>query len=577
MSDATAGPEHHGRRAALVVLALAAVLAVAVCLRFYRLTDQGILGVDEGRYVLDALSARAELDAYLGLARGKYIESTGGPAFSLADYVARTDAALREQHPFAPKPGFACASALAMMLTGDVIAACSYVEAVCGVVMVALLFGLVRGLRNTRAALIAAALLAVSNYHVYFSRNAYPQCSAGALFLAAVWCHYRGSRASSTGGPRARAGWLVASGALLGSSFWFNYQIAGALPAFALVHALACANVRPPGNAVRVFVTGLFAIGCGAAGVLFLAEAWTYPMMALFRGYGRVYPHATFVELLAPRLLGQSGAPWNATGWPLFPYFLTVTDGAFYAAALALPAMAATLHVLYRAVRSPRTDARLLLHPAVVYGAVPLAAICAVFSFKTMQGARTFVTALPFLFAVTAVAVDYALRARTRLPRLALIPAAGCALVALFLYYPGRLHEVLSTRSAYPAVIDYVRSQQPPSACAAWSAVLEAYGAATGVTARSVYADAAAPAPPVFVSDWQELYNRRAPDRPVGLTPGAAPIAAFAHEFGRVFLTIEAFPSFGNTWDNIAWAERLDLEANRRVLVYDSRAMVGPR
>ncbi|NUM52390.1 MAG: glycosyltransferase family 39 protein [Candidatus Hydrogenedentes bacterium] len=557
------------RHMATVGVTLAILLALAAYLRFYRLPDQGILGVDEGRYVLDALSARAELNVYAGLVRGKFGEMTGGAEFSLPAFLAQAHAGLSEQHPFAPKPGFACASAIAMKLTGNVIGACSYVEAVCGVLSVMIVFGFVRDLRNARSALIACALLAVSSYHIYFSRNAYPQCSAGALLLLGVWCHYRWFRTHQNMDRPTRWPWLVLSGVLFGLSFWFNYQIAGAFPAVALVHVLACAQTANVKTVARAFMGGSLVMLIGFVSVIAVAEAWTYPIIVLYRSYGLVYPHATFLELLAPRLIGQSGVEWNASGWPLLAYFISVTDGSLYATAIALPIAAACAHALYVSAR--RRNVRAVAHPAITYGVVPFAVIWAVFSFKTMQGARTFTSALPFLFAVTAISIDYALRVTARAPRYALVPAAGCALAGLFFQYPGRLHEVLTIRSAYPRVVQFAREQQPPSACAAWSAVLEAYGAAYGVETRSIYADSGEPTPPIFVSDWQELYNRRAPDFPFGLAPGAVPLASYKHEFGRVFLSIEAFPSFGNTWENIAWTQQLDVDANRKLLVYASR------
>ena len=42
----------------------------------------------------------------------------------------------------------------------------------------------------------------------------------------------------------------------------------------------------------------------------------------------------------------------------------------------------------------------------------------------------------------------------------------------------------------------------------------------------------------------------------------------FEHRVGRVFLTVEAFPSFGDTFKNIAWAESLGLERARQVILY---------
>ncbi len=560
------------RRIAFVALLLVAILAAASYLRLYRLADQGILAVDEGRYVLDALAARAELDAYRGLIAGKLAESRGGPEFSLAEYLRHTEANLRITHPFAPKPGYSVACAVVMLLTNNIISACSYVEAVFGIFTVLVLFGFVWHLRNARAAIIASALLAVSIYHIYYSRNGYPQASTGALFLLAVWCHYMW-QTECAAGSKASWVWSMLCGVLLGLSFWFNYQIAGALPAVVLVHMFACARLR----SWRRFVSGGCTIAAGFVLIMLAAEARTYPLMLLFRSYGIVYPYGTFFELLGPRVIGQSSTPFNMSCWPLFPYFLSVTESWVYVAAILMPAAVAALQVVYRAGRDPKSIVAFMLHPVIVYMFIPLVAIWAVFSFKTMQGARTFVTALPFLFALTAIGIDYALSRPARFSRIMLASAALCFLVSLFLYFPAKVREVESIRSAYPRAIEYTRAQQPPAACAAWSAVLESYGMAYGVEAKSIYAykNLGLSLPPVYVSDWQELYNHRHADQPVALPADAVPMEIYQHAFGRMFLTIEALPSFGNTFTNIRWTENLDLDAERRLLIYNPIALIS--
>ena len=73
------------------------------------------------------------------------------------------------------------------------------------------------------------------------------------------------------------------------------------------------------------------------------------------------------------------------------------------------------------------------------------------------------------------------------------------------------------------------------------------------------------------MSDWQELYDRRYPDEAVALPIGAEPQATFYQDFGRIFLEVEAFPSYGNTIDNIRFVRNLDLERARQLLIYDLR------
>mgnify|MGYP000855396113 CR=1 FL=1 len=550
-----------------IVIAFTIILVGAAIFRGYHLPQQGILGVDEGRYVLDALSKKAEIQFVSGMLAGKFSEWCGGAEFLLSRHVAEWEGALRAQHPFAPKPGFAYASAVVMMLTGDIINGCNYLEAICGVLTVIVLAGFVRDLYGTRAALIASGLLAASVFHIYYSRNAYPQTSAGFVFLSAVWCHLRWYRAI-TNHPQSIAPlcWLLFCGVLAGVSFWFNYQLAGALPALLVLHAAVLSTRRDLASPKRI-IGALALIASGFCAVQLFAEALTYPLILVFRANGLDYPHATYFELLAPRFLGQSGTPWNFSGWPLFPYFLSVMEGPLYVAAFGV--MFVGILFCARRRSEPGGIATPSVALGVIYTAIPALVICFLFSFKTMQGARTFVTALPFLFALAALGIASAFEKRDRLPKALAVCSIALLVLNAVVYLPSRMGEVLRIRSAYPNVIDYVRANDPPVASAAWSAVLEAYGAASGVKAGSEFAfQEQQGSQRVFISDWQALYNKRYPDEHGVTAIEGAPIHGLENGFGSVFLTIEAFPSFGNATKNIRWTNQLDLDRARRVLMY---------
>ncbi|MBN2308376.1 MAG: glycosyltransferase family 39 protein [Candidatus Hydrogenedentes bacterium] len=552
------------------------ILAAAALLRLYALRDTGIFGADEGRYILDGLSKYNELRFCLDVVAGKIGELRGGDEFLLEEALWRARDELGRVHPFSPKLGFTYLTALAMLAGGVSVMAASLVDAVAAVLSVWAVFILVRALYTERAGLMAAAMLAVSNYHLYYARNPYPQCTSGLLLIAAVWFHFRWYAAQSAsaepGVPGGPMRYLVACGALAGFSFWTHYQAAGALPCLALMHLLACARGSSLRGAAARFITGGIAMAAGFLAVMAFAESLTYPLILIFRSQGLAYPHATFFELLAPRFTAQVGVPWNLSGLVLFPFFLGLFEGPVRLGAIAL-LLAFGLGLFVARLARDRASLRApaACHVAI-YLFVPFAVPFLLFSLKTMQGARMFTYGLPFFAGILAVIADAAWRrmGRRRAARAAFVvafAAAGCAGLV-------QTAEVLRIRSAYPDAIRFVRGQGEPAACAAWSATLRAYLIEAGMEGGSLYRyrGESDTLPRYYVTDWQELYDRRYPDATPFTPEGAVLAETFEHGFGRIFLTTEALPSYGDTFENIRWVRGLDLGRARALLVYDLEA-----
>ena len=311
----------------------------------------------------------------------------------------------------------------------------------------------------------------------------------------------------------------------------------------------------------------------GFAAVMVGAEALTYPLILLFRSQGMAYPHATFLELLWPRFVGQTGVDFNVTGLALFPYFLNLFEGVLYLVCIAIIGSAGCWCLRGHEVDAPEMAGAPPRYFAMVYLAVPFLVPFLIFSLKTMQGARTFMFALPFFCALVAVCGVALWQSAWRTPRLARGVLAVLLLVAVS---SSLLHvrEVVAIRSAYPEMLRFVRENGAPPVCAAWSSVLESYLLQERMDGGSLYRWIAQskPLPRYYVSDWQELYDRRYPDEAVALPPGSAALRQFDHGMGRIFIETEAFPSYGNTFENIAWVRALDLERARKVLVYDVTA-----
>lgn len=545
------------------------IVVVAALPRLSGLADTGIFGVDEGRYILDGLSKMYEIENGENLVRQKWSELAGSGPFHLAEFVPEAAERLNRQHPFSPKLGFSYLTGLVLHWTRPWIAASTYIDAIASIVLVGIVVIFVRSIRDWPTGMVSGALLAVSGYSIYYARNPYPQSIASLLFVLAVWAHARALSSAAHRPPRRlQTALLFASGACAGVGFWVHYQIAGALPALAVIHGLTCFNGNRCVTAAKRFVTGAACMAAGFLAVLALAEALTYPWILVFRGQGMVYPHATFLELLWPRLVSQSGVSPNPSGLLLFPYFLGVLEG--YTATLAASALLCAGGICAWNRREGACNGR---YRTFVYLFVPFLVPLVVFSLKTMQGARTFTFGLPFFMAILATAVVSLWR--TPAPYRPAV-RAGVAVLLCISTASSLMHirEVLAIRSAYPALMDDLKEAGAPGACAAWSSVLESYLIQEGLEGGSLYRylGEGRPPPHVYVSDWQELYDRRYPDEAIALPEGARPAAELEHSFGSVFLSIEAFPSYGNTLDNIRFVQGLDLERARKLRVYDLRA-----
>ncbi len=527
-------------------------------MRFDGLQQAGIFGVDDGRYVLDGLAKANEIQFGWDLVQAKRVETRGGQPLLLSETVPAAVNRLADPHPFSPKLGYAYAIG-AVLLKGFSVSAGNYVEAFFGTLLILITFGFVRSTRDSTSALVAAAFIALSAYCVYFSRNTYPQCISACFFVLAVWLHAVWLRRS------AGLHWLFAVGVLAGISFWTNYQVAGALPVIAIVHAAVCVRVS---HGFRTFLLGGVAIALGFACLLLTAEALSYPMILLFRSQGLLYPQATFFEVLWPRLTGQTAAPFNATGLALFPYFFSLFHGWWGAIAIALVCVAGAVAAVTG--KSDHEEGDGVRLQTWLYFGLAFAVPFLLFSLKTMQGARMFTYAFPFFAAMFGVAT-------TRAWTTAAVPstyrraAIGLALLAAIVSNAITLREVRAVRSAFPEAIAFAQQQENPGLCAAWSSSVRCYALEAQMDGGNLYrylGNGETP-PRWFVNDWQELYDRRYPDEPIALAADAIPVQTLHHEFGRIFIETEALPSHGNTLDNLRWVRSLDHDRTRNVLIYD--------
>lgn len=165
------------------VYGVVVVLLIASALRFSGITRVGIQFEDEAAYAADARlwyrCARVLTDPEAiraGLASDKVrfrkrMDEAG---------VDFTDRYIK------PSQGYTFLGALTMFVVGDRPAALLALNALCGTLAVLVLYLLGRILFNPTTGLAAAFLLAVSPYHLFYSRGAFAESSAGLFCLTGV-------------------------------------------------------------------------------------------------------------------------------------------------------------------------------------------------------------------------------------------------------------------------------------------------------------------------------------------------------------------------------------------------------
>lgn len=546
-------------------LALAAVVLAAAALRLPGLTRVGLVSVDEGRYMLDGQAALVEAKVYGGILGGKLAEMRGGQDFDLAGYLPEAQDLLEAHTPFLPKVLFSWLVAGGIALTGSLVWPASAVEAGFGLLSVGAVFFLGRRLHSKGAGIAAAAMLAVSCYHTYYSRNAYPQTTSGFFLILSVLFHH----AWAYGQPRPKGAWAFASGAAAGFCLAANFQAGGALPGLVVLHGAASFRTAGWWSRLKQFAAGGLGMAAGFAAVLILFEALTYPLLMVFHGFGQPFPHPTFFELLAPRLTMHSQIGWNVSGALLFPYFAWKFEGSLaFVAALGLAAAAAW-------VRPRGTDSK--RQPP--HGAGPwlyllpmLLVPWFLFSFKTLQAARTFVYILPFVAIALGIALATIWQAPLSRPRRIRVLAAVLTGIGIVSTLPGHV-DLLRQRSAYASVVAYLKEHEA-GACAAWSSVIACYLDDAGLPGGMYfdYLERPEAMPRYYVSDLQEMYYGHLPSTPPALDGDYETAAVFEHRMGEAALAAELFPPYDVPIESIAYTEALDGGALRRVYLFDLQA-----
>ena len=210
------------RRGACVLAVLAAVVLVGAGLRFTGITEQGPRLWDEANYILEGRWMLTVAQTFTESARIKVKES-----------LARDDSWHREEQadlfrdrvrgkpPIFGRLTHNLIIAGAMALLGDHFWAGAAANALIGVLSIIAVFLLGRAMYGSRTGLAAAFVLALSGYHVLYSRGALAEIDSTFFALLALLFYYKSRKRI----PEPGIGSLATAGILLGIAYTTHNRI----------------------------------------------------------------------------------------------------------------------------------------------------------------------------------------------------------------------------------------------------------------------------------------------------------------------------------------------------------------
>jgi 4-amino-4-deoxy-L-arabinose transferase-like glycosyltransferase len=258
-------------RGVLTVTTLVTITAFGAVLRFWNLAHHGLVFWDEAKFALEGMRVHAAL---LRLS-GAHASLTAGKAIGTA------------------KPTHALILALGYLVLGNHDWVPLAVDAVASTLAIPATYLIARHLFSETAALMAAALLAVSSYEVLYARSALSESDACLLFLLGVliWLPDRSGTPCSTSR-------LLGAAVVLGLALTANYRLlvyVGALGLIDLTLAVRAGGVRR--GSLRIVP---WALGLAAAPVAWelAAVAASHAGIALFRNEVTGGPETYLHEVL---------------------------------------------------------------------------------------------------------------------------------------------------------------------------------------------------------------------------------------------------------------------------------------
>lgn len=194
-----------------VLFLLVLIISLSMFLRFSGLDKSGIFAFDEGIYFNLVKTMRLPLDYSLEKAKGFAID------MNFSEYIYKKGA----YHFMAGKPTYILLAFFVSVFTGLKDYTLPFTSAFFGVLTVILTFFIAKSLKGAAAGLISAFILAVSWFHVTYSRSAFPHVTGTFFAYLAIYLYYVVSQKGKENSP---AGLIFLYGFTLGLAITCHYS-----------------------------------------------------------------------------------------------------------------------------------------------------------------------------------------------------------------------------------------------------------------------------------------------------------------------------------------------------------------
>jgi len=292
---------------------LLVIIAVGAFFRLYHLQDRNMPFSDESTYLIESrlMLSGAKLLAH------KWGLYSAENTHHILEYIGL--------HTFSHssiKPLQAMLGAVALWLFGDSPYSALLVPALFGIFSIPLLYFLTRRFfQDEKVALMAAAFIAISPWHMTYSRANWDEIPGVFFMWLAIWCCYEGFKCKSTSTSNR---WIWSCGLVAGASFVCNTRWLFLPLLFATILVIEKMYSRRRIGEVIVNCLRIFA---GFAVVIVICELPYHWALVEQKDSGLwMRPFFTFWESLSERMK-YAIADWRLETFPAISYWYIRTEG----------------------------------------------------------------------------------------------------------------------------------------------------------------------------------------------------------------------------------------------------------
>ncbi len=315
------------------VLALYGLLALAVLyggvLRFHQVTDREPFICDEADYIGEALFLKSGFCALKDSVR-LFLEEkrSGQDLWKKQEQMEALKGALKGHPPVLARPGHVIFIALAMGFVEDPIAAAPTASALFGTLSILLVFFVGRALYQPWVGVLASILLAVSPYHIWYSRSGFAEADTTFFLLLTVLLYVLGQR-------RSNPWWMALTGLACGTGFVVHHRFVLFLAVLWFLEAFVAFTKQGPGP--REQLKRFFILNVAFALPILSIEAVYYVALVAFQAAGKVMPCPTYFTqllLVSAYIRYNNLIPYSHffewRNFLTYPYLLWIVEGPLF-------------------------------------------------------------------------------------------------------------------------------------------------------------------------------------------------------------------------------------------------------